>query len=59
MRQSFPLDMLTAAMSELDVRLWAPPGTCCHQQPNPSVSKIPNLEDLANIAEVFVGAYFL
>jgi hypothetical protein len=50
--------MLTAAMSELNVSLWAPPGTRCHQQPNPSVSKIPNLDDLANIAEALVGAYF-
>jgi dsRNA-specific ribonuclease len=59
MRKSFPMDMLASAISQLGVRLWAPPGTQCHPLQEPIVSKSPNNEDLANIAEALVGAYFL
>jgi dsRNA-specific ribonuclease len=57
-RIKFPMSMLAATMSELDVRLWAAPGTRGRQNQKPVASKIPNNEDLANIAEAFVGAYF-
>jgi hypothetical protein len=58
MRNKFPMEMLATAISELDVSLWAAPGTRCHQNEKPVVLKIPNHEDLANITEAFVGAYF-
>ena len=59
MLKSFPTDMMASVISQLDVRLWAPPGTQCHPLQEPVVSKSPNNEDLANIAEALVGAYFL
>jgi dsRNA-specific ribonuclease len=59
MRKSFSMDIMTSAISQLGVSLWAPPGTKCHPLKEPIVSKSPNNEDLANIAEALVGAYFL
>jgi hypothetical protein len=49
-RNAFPTDMMAIAIAQLDIRLWA------HQQ---VCHKVPNNEDLANITEGFVGAYFV
>jgi hypothetical protein len=54
---AFPTQMLANAVSEIGIRLWAPPGTRSHQER--VVTKIPNNDDLADIAEAFVGAYFV
>jgi hypothetical protein len=59
MRNKFPMELLATAISELDIRLWAAPGTRCHRNEERVVLKIPDNEDLANIAEAFVGAYFV
>jgi hypothetical protein len=53
------MDMMAAAMSELNINLWASPGTRYRQHPNPVISKIPAVDDLVDIAEAFVGAYVI
>ena len=58
-RNAFPTDMMATAIAQLDIRLWAPPGTRLKQHHQHVCPKVPNNEDLANIAEAFVGAYFV
>jgi dsRNA-specific ribonuclease len=55
----FPTGMLATAIAQLDIRLWAPPGTRLKQHHQHVCPKVPNKEELANIMEAFVGAYFI
>jgi dsRNA-specific ribonuclease len=55
----FPTGMLATAIAQLDIRLWAPQGTRVKQHHQHVCPKVPNKEELANIMEALVGAYFI
>ena len=56
---ALPSSMLNAATAKIHIEHWAPPGARCRPLPASNPIKQLEDEDLAHIAEAFIGAYYL